>query len=98
MKNFRILLALIVLLSACSLPPTYIGDKLPPTKHVDVYYSISAVKRDYKVIGHLQSRKYIQKALERNLGLSARRVGGDAVIIFRAEHNRVNADVLKYTH
>ncbi len=97
MKTPIVILTLSLFLSACSLPPTYIGDKLPPTKHVDIYYSISAVKRGYKVIGHLQSHKYIQSAIERNMSVFAKRYGGDAVIIFRPEGNRVNADVLKYT-
>lgn len=96
-KNLFILLALCLLLSACSLPPTYMGDRLSPTNRVDVYYSASEVKRDYKVIGHLQSHKYIKSAIERNMASFAKKVGGDAVIILPAEGNRINAEVLKYT-
>ena|SRR6202012_2571215 len=97
MRSFHVMLILSFFLTACSLPPTYMGDKLPPTKHVDVYYNISDIKHGYKVIGHLQSHKYIKSTVERDMSVFAKRYGGDAVIIFRAEGNRVNADVLKYT-
>jgi len=95
-KHVYITLILCTLLSACSLPPTYIGDKLPPTKKVDIYYSAGEVKRDYKVIGHLTSHKYIKSAIERNMVEFTKRNGGDGVIIMPAANNRIEGEVIKY--
>ena len=97
MKNHAyITLLLCTLLSACSLPPTYLGDKLPPTYKVDIYYSAGEVKRDYRVMGHLTSHKYIKSAIERNMVDFAKKEGGDGVIIMPAANNRIEAEVIKY--
>ena len=96
MKKHYCILALCAFLSACSLPPTYMGDKLPPTYKVDVYYSASEIKLDYKVIGHLLSHVYIKSAIEHNMVLFAKKEGGDAVIIMPEANKRIEADVLKY--
>jgi len=95
-KHYFIILLLCALLSACSLPPTYMGDKLPSTYKVDVYYSANEVKRDYKVIGHLLSHVYIKSAIEHNMVLFAKKEGGDAVIIMPEANNHIEAEVLKY--
>jgi len=95
-KHCFAILALCILLSACSLPPTYMGDKLPPTHKVDIYYSANEVKRDYKIIGHLSSHVYIKSAIEHNMVLFAKKEGGDGVIIMPAANNRIEAEVLKY--
>ena len=96
MKN-SLFLILVLFVSSCSLPPTYTGDKFAPTHNVDVYYSAGDIKRDYKIIGHLQSHKYIKTAIEHNLSSFAKKVGGDAVIIHPAEGKWIDADVLRYT-
>ena len=95
-KHYYIILALCTFLSACSLPPTYMGDKLPPTNKIDIYYSANEVKRDYKVMGHLLSHVYIKSAIEHNMVLFAKKEGGDAVIIMPEANNRIEAEVLKY--
>jgi len=99
MKRYLFLAALILLFSSCSLPPQYIGDKLPRTKHVDIFYSANDVKRPYKVIGHLKGHVYFKSAEEKSLSEAARWKGADAIIILPADGSkpaRVNAEVLKY--
>ena len=95
-KYFYILPGLCAFLSACSLPPIYMGDKLPPTQKVDVYYSANEVKQDYKVIGRLVSHGYIKSAIEHNMSAFAKKEGGDGVIIMPETNNRIEADVIKY--
>lgn len=97
MKNqYYLILMFCALLSACSLPPTYMGDKLPPTHKVDVYYSANEVKRDYKVIGNLLSHVYIKSAIEHNMTAFAKKEGGDGVIIMPEANNRIEAEVIRY--
>ena len=103
MKNhFLFATVLVLLLSACGQPITYIGARLTKTNSIDVFYSTDAVKRNYKVIGHLASHHYrLSYAKERFIN-RAKRAGGDAVIIFNADTLKtdrivvINADVLKY--
>ena len=95
-KRHHIILALCTFLSACSLPPTYMGDKLPPTQKVDIYYSANEVKRNYKVMGHLTSHKYIKSAIEHIMVDHAKKEGGDGVIIMPAANNHIEAEVIKY--
>ena len=92
MKYPILVLSICLLLSACSLPPKYVGEKFPLTNHVDVFYSAAEVQgRHYKVIGHLSSHKYEKSILQKNLSEFGRRAGGDAIII-----SGTTADVLKY--
>jgi len=82
MKQYHFVLVILVLLmAACSLPPEYSGTKYKRTDHVDMYYSFNDVKRDYTVIGHLTSHKYPDKITEHNLLAYAQKVGADAIIL-----------------
>jgi hypothetical protein len=99
MKNLVYLFTLILLLSSCTLPPEYIGDKYPRTHHIDIYYSASDIKRSYKVIGHLKGHKYFKEAEEKSLSQFAKVKGADAIIILPddgSKPERVHAEVLKY--
>jgi len=96
MKYYSIILILCAFLSACSLPPTYMGSKFTPTTRVDIYYSPNEVKRDYKIIGNLLSHKYVKTTIEHNMVAFAKKAGGDAVIIMPAANNHIEAEVLKY--
>ena len=90
---------LLLLLSSCTLPPGYIGDKFPKTKHVDIYYSVTDIKRPYKVIGHLIGHQYFKEAEEKNLSQMAKSKGADAIIILPGDGSkpvRVYAEALKY--
>jgi hypothetical protein len=99
MKRYLIILAVMALFaSSCSIAPEYSGTKYKRTDHVDVYYSFNDVKRDYTVIGHLVSRKYSDKIIQRNLISWAERVGADAIILTGTDitTEKVGAVVLKY--
>jgi len=107
MKNYHILfiISLCLLLSSCG-TVSYLGDKLPPTTSVDVYYSQHDVTRQFKVIGHLTCANGdvdYDKAL---LTAYAKKIGADAIVITgstvdnsgKYSSNVVNADALKYTN
>jgi hypothetical protein len=99
MKNLVYLLTLILLLSSCTLPPEYIGDKYPRTHHIDIYYSANDVTRPYKVMGHLTGHKYFKEAEEKSLSQFAKVKGADAIVILPddgSKPERVHAEVLKY--
>ena len=78
------------------------GDRLKPTNSVDVFYSTISVKKEYKVIGHLESHYYKLEFAKQKFISQAKKVGADAVIILNADTTntnrikRINADVLKY--
>ncbi len=104
MKTYQvILLSCCLFLAACTVPVTYIGDKLNPTRSVEVFYSTHDVKRDYKVIGHFTCvNKPDQEQVKSALLSYAMTVGADAVIITGQTSTKdnqaayVTADALKY--
>lgn len=85
-----------MLLSACSQPVVYNGDRLPKTKMTEVYYSASEVKRPYKVIGHIKAHKYADNIVKRDLIYFGKSVGADAVIVTGGDNKYVNADAIKF--
>lgn len=52
MKNL-LLLNVLFLTVACTPSLNYLGDTLPPTDTVDVYYDEGDIKKDFRVIGQL---------------------------------------------
>ncbi len=92
-----------LMLSSCSVPVTYFGDKYPPTNNVDVFYSAHDVKRPYKVIGHMAYPNLDQEHVLQKFTDFAKSIGADAIVISGTEATKdnvaaaVNADALKYT-
>jgi len=105
MKNYHIIIACICLtLSSCAVQVNYFGDKLAPTTNVDIYYSAHDVKKEYKVIGHMNYPNAGQDAVKQKFAEYAKSIGADAVIITgntvdnggKTGSDVVNADALKY--
>jgi len=103
MKIYQyLLIAICLLISACGQPITYIGMRLTKTNSVAIFYSANAVKRNYKVIGHLASHHYRLEFAKQRFINRAKSVGADAIVILNADTsdtnriNLINADVLKY--
>ena len=107
MKIFKVsslLLGLTLLISSCR-TVSYMGDKLPPTSKLDVYYDTKDVKKNYKVIGHIYASTLIRAEKSREAILTkAKSAGADAVIIPKITTNTngkttesyQEADAIKY--
>lgn len=85
-------------------PTSYIGEKLTPTDHIDVFYANKDVKKEYRVIGHFS---VISEPNENNTKAliikEAKTVGADGIIIlgldYRGEKDVTafeRADAIKY--
>jgi len=107
MKNYHIMLACICLfLSSCAIQVNYFGDKLAPTSNVDIYYSAHDVKKEYKVIGHMNLGNIGQELVKQKFVGYAKSIGADAIIITgntvdnggKTGSDVVNADALKYSN
>ncbi|RYE20171.1 MAG: hypothetical protein EOP42_27880 [Sphingobacteriaceae bacterium] len=81
--TFFILLFVTGFFSSCISYLSYIGDTLPPTNNVDVYYDAKDVKKAYKVIGHISapSSTYNERDAKFEIIEKAKKVGSDGVII-----------------
>ncbi len=103
MKNHIMLLALglCLLVSSC-VTVSYLGDTLPPTTSVDIYYSAHDVTKNYKVIGHLSCPNGGTDFAKKELSAYAQKIGADAIVITGTDATKndqaavVNADALKY--
>ena len=96
---YLFLISLCLLLTSCTLPPEYIGDKFSRTNSIAVFYSANEVNKPYKVIGHFVIHKYRKTDVEKGLVYGAKKIGADGVIILGAEAgqpNRIGADAIKY--
>lgn len=104
MKNFLLILSILVFVGCGIVQPTYFGDKLPPTSSVDLFYSTHDVKQPYKVIGHLTIPNIGQEAVKAKLIEYGKTIGADAIVITgntvdtggKTGSDIVNADALKY--
>jgi len=101
-KNFALISAFCLALSACAAPVSYIGDKYNPTNSVDIYYSAHDVKKDYKVIGHMSYPNIGFDEVKAKFQAYAKTIGADAIIISGTDAAKdapqavINADALKY--
>lgn len=100
------LFLLFTILSSCSVSATYIGDTLPSSNQIDIFYDAKDVTKPHRVIGHLSlnSTSTTDKAIKPTLIKKAKAIGADAIIIMAGDYtgNRdVNliyqADAIKYT-
>jgi archaellum component FlaG (FlaF/FlaG flagellin family) len=106
-KHHLIILGLCFLLSACVINnPTYFGDKFSPTRNIDIFYSTHDVKKDFKVIGHMNYPNVGQDVVKDKFVSYAKTIGADAIVITgntvdnsgKSGSDVVNADVLKYNN
>lgn len=99
------LFVLFNILSSCGISATYMGDTLPTSNHVDVFYDAKDVKKPYKVTGHLSlSATYNANEAKIKLVDKAKSVGADGVIILTTDYTNskdpdpiYKADAIKYT-
>jgi hypothetical protein len=105
MKNYHlILIGFCLFLSSCTAMVSYFGDRATPTTTVDVFYSAHDVKKDYKVLGHLNCPNGGQETVKSLLIDKAKSIGADAIVITgstvdasgKYTSDVVNADALKY--
>jgi hypothetical protein len=100
-KYHTILIGLCLLLSSC-VTVSYLGDKLPPTTSVDIFYSAHDVTKPYKVIGHLTCPNGGTDLTKTQLSTYAKKIGADAIVITGTDATKdnqaavVTADALKY--
>ncbi len=97
---------LLFLLSSCA-GVLYLGDTLPATTSVNVYYDAKDVKQSYKVIGHLAqtvSGTPNMDAIKEKIIEKAKSIGADGVIFLQInakpgssnDAETVNADAIKF--
>ncbi len=80
---FAVLACVTCLASGCA-TIDYVGESYPPTSHVDLYFSESAVTKPYGVIGKVRASgdQFVTASeLHRKMMLRAQQKGADAVII-----------------
>lgn len=109
MKNLKIRIVTLLLctfiLSSCGITIDYLGDTLPATNSVDVFYDAKDVKKTYKVIGHLS----VPTGIDENQAKSkiiekSKAVGADGIIIHSRDYTGgkdseplYKADAIKYS-
>jgi hypothetical protein len=96
-KYLFIAVAFALLLTACSQPIVYSGDKFPKTKAIEIFYDTKDIARPYKVIGHIKAHKYSDNIERIDLIHFGKSIGADAVIVLGSDGTKyVNADAIKY--
>lgn len=73
-------LALLMFLFSCVVPVHYIGDNLPPTSNVDIYYSSHDVKKDYKVFGKVSIAVINLQKAQNQIIEEAKKHGANGII------------------
>jgi len=95
----------LVVLISCAPRVYYLGDYLPPSNNVDVYYDTKDVEREYRTIGQMTvSDGRLERARSEMLR-RAQEVGGDAIIFFQmgvetgddVQLPEISGKVIKYT-
>lgn len=78
--------AALFLLAGCA-SINYMGETYPPTQHVDLYFSESDVKKDYKVMGRMEATAdadesiYSSEKFTAEILKKAQAKGADGVVI-----------------
>ena len=82
-----------MLITACAPTVQYIGRTYPPTTHVDIFFSMGDVKKEYEVMGKIDGKGYeftdFQKIQDR-IVQEAEKKGADAVVISDMNEQTVN--------
>jgi hypothetical protein len=81
--KFLAILLMTVLFSSCVSTALYIGETMPATTKVDVYYAAKDVKREYTVTGHISVPQGVEEETDAKLQIieKAKSVGADGVIV-----------------
>ncbi|HTK19149.1 MAG TPA: hypothetical protein VL442_06540 [Mucilaginibacter sp.] len=103
----QLLIAGCIFLSSCS-GVMYLGDHLPASNSVQVYYDAKDVKRDYKVIGHLgggESSSTDLESTKTKMIERAKSIGADGIIFVEiytkpgsSDGASVKADAIKFNN
>jgi hypothetical protein len=104
--KFAILFFSTIVFSSCGIDTYYIGDTLPTTSNVDVFYDAKDVKKDYKVIGHLSIPTSVPvNQAKSKITEKAKAVGSDGIIIHSTNsmggkdlETLYTADAIKYAN
>lgn len=107
-KYFLLSMIALIYLFGC-VTPHYMGKNYPPTNNVDIYYSPHDVKKDYEVIGKVNTTAPNFKKAQNAILNEAKKRGADGVIYSNMQSvanvsngmsfpaDRVlNADFIKY--
>jgi hypothetical protein len=71
-----------LLFSSCFSTALYIGETMPPTTKIDVYYAAKDVKREYNVTGHISAQQGVEENdAKLQIIEKAKSVGADGVIV-----------------
>jgi len=95
MKNLILILSVLFTFSSCSFlvnPVHYLGNDLPPTDHVDIFFNFGDVEKEFTVIGKLSNdagATYSIEKVKQKMVAKAREKGGDAIVF-------LNLDVESY--
>lgn len=97
MKLQKLFCQIVILFSlfiiSCA-PASYIGDKLAPTDHIDVFYASKDVKKEYKVIGHITVISELNENKTKTLLIKkARSVGADGIIILGLDYTGAKSEI-----
>lgn len=76
------ILLTMVLFSSCFSTALYIGETMPATTKIDVYYAAKDVKREYTVTGHISAPQGVDETdAKLQIIEKAKSVGADGVIV-----------------
>ena len=87
MKRTALLVAVALFLTACT-KIDYVGQEYPPTTHVDLYFSLDDIEKEYEVMGHLVAtadEMVSAEKMQEDMLKKAREKGADAIVILGLE-------------
>lgn len=94
------LLVLIALIAAACTKIDYVGKEYPETFHVDIYFSLDDIERDYEVMGHMTATgdDFISaEKMQEDMLKKAREKGSDGLVILGLEHYSTGAGETTYS-
>jgi hypothetical protein len=87
MKSVVILLLICVIAVGCT-KIDYVGEEYPPTTHVDLFFSMDDVQRDYAIMGHIVASApdlVSAEKMQKDIMKKAMAKGADGVVILGLE-------------
>ena len=108
-QNFTPLTILLFscLVYSCSTARTidYIGESYAPSEHVEIFYDVKQVKKEFKIIGRMSVLTMYIESTHREMIKKAKSVGADAIIFTDLSAERydkesngstIKAEVIRY--